>query len=114
MEIHSLSCFKINYSSGILVALSVKCLTLDSYSGHDFRVLILGLVLGFMMAMEPDQDVLFWAAQVAQQFSTTLGPGYEPGGPGLSNTLGSLRGACFSLCLCLCLSLSLCVSLMNK
>ena len=27
--------------------------------------------------------------------------------PGSSPTLGSLHGACFSLCLCLCLSLSL-------
>ena len=32
----------------------------------------------------------------------------------LSPALGSLHGACFSLCLCLCLSPSPCVSLMNK
>ena len=31
-------------------------------------------------------------------------------GSGISPTLGSLRGACFSLCLSLCLSLSVCVS----
>ena len=32
-------------------------------------------------------------------------PGYDPGIPGSSPTLGSWHGACFSLCLCLCLSL---------
>ena len=38
--------------------------------------------------------------------------GSGPGIPGSSPMLGSLHGACFSLCLCLCLSLP--VSLMNK
>ena len=40
-----------------------------------------------------------------------FGPGRDPGDPGSSPTLGSLQGACFSLCLCLCLSLSLSLSL---
>ena len=55
-------------------------------------------------------------AWVAQQFSTTFSPGHDPGDLGLSPTLGSLQGACFSLCLCLCLSLSFSVSceLINK
>ena len=39
-------------------------------------------------------------------------PGHDPEDQGSSPTLGSLHGACFSLCLCLCLSLSL--FLMNK
>ena len=46
-----------------------------------------------------------WLSGLAPVF----GPGRDPGVPGLSPTLGSLHGACFSLCLCLCLSLSLCV-----
>ena len=54
------------------------------------------------------------AAWVGQQFSTAVSPGRDPGDPGLSPTLGSLHGACFSLCLCLCLSLSsLCFSWIN-
>ncbi|XP_025293804.1 TBC1 domain family member 1 isoform X3 [Canis lupus dingo] len=48
-----------------------------------------------------------WAALVAQRFSVAFSPGPDPRDPGSSPTLGSLRGACFSLCLCLCLSLSL-------
>ena len=52
------------------------------------------------------------AALVAQRFGAALGLGCDPGDPGSSLTLGSLRGACFSLCLCLCLSL--CVSLNKK
>ena len=47
------------------------------------------------------------AAWVAQGFSAAFCPGPDPGEPGWSPTLGSLHGACFSLCLCLCLSLSL-------
>ena len=38
-------------------------------------------------------------AWVAQQLSA-LGLGHDPGVPGSSPTLGSLGGACFSLCLC--------------
>ena len=52
------------------------------------------------------------AAWVAQRFGTAFGPRCNLGAPGSSPTLGSLHGACSSLCLCLCLSLSL--SLMNK
>ena len=54
----------------------------------------------------------YGATQVAQQFNATFSSGCDPRDPGLSPTLGSLHGACFSLCLCLCLSLSLsvCVS----
>ncbi|XP_077735761.1 TBC1 domain family member 1 isoform X3 [Canis aureus] len=51
-----------------------------------------------------------WAALVAQRFSAAFSLGPDPRDPGSSPTLGSLRGACFSLCLCLCLSLSLCLS----
>ena len=47
-----------------------------------------------------------WAAWVAQQFSATFGPGGDPGDPGWSPALGSLHGACFSLCLSLSLYLS--------
>ncbi|CAD7677426.1 unnamed protein product [Nyctereutes procyonoides] len=42
------------------------------------------------------------AAWMAQQFSAAFSPGRDPGDPGSSPALGSLRGACFSLCLCLC------------
>ena len=55
-----------------------------------------------------------WAALVAQQFSTTFGPGCDLGDLGSSPMSGSLLGACFSLGLCLCLSLSGCVSWINK
>ena len=54
------------------------------------------------------------AAQVAQRFSATFGPGHDLGDLGSSPTSGSLHEACFSLCLCLCLSLSLSLSVMNK
>ena len=37
----------------------------------------------------------------------TFGPGQDPGVTGWSPTLGSLHGACFSLCLCLCLCVSI-------
>ena len=47
-----------------------------------------------------------WFSGLASAF----GSGRDLGVPGLSLTLGSPQGACFSLCLCLCLS----VSLMNK
>ena len=44
---------------------------------------------------------------MAQQLnSSVFGLGCDPGVLGSSPTLGSLHGACFSLCLCLCLSLS--------
>ena len=58
----------------------------------------------------------FGAARVAQRFGAAFSLGRDPGDPGSSPALGSLHGACFSLCLCLCLSLSLslCVSVMNK
>ncbi|CAK7312667.1 hypothetical protein VULLAG_LOCUS16960 [Vulpes lagopus] len=40
-----------------------------------------------------------------------LAPAFGPGGrswsPGIESCVGSLHGACFSLCLCLCLSLSI-------
>ena len=49
------------------------------------------------------------AAPVAQWFGAACSPGCDPGVAGLSTTLGSLCGACFSLCLCLCLCV--CVSL---
>ena len=39
-----------------------------------------------------------------------FGTGRDPGVLGSGPALGSLQGACFSLCLCLCLS----VSLMNE
>ena len=42
--------------------------------------------------------------------ASAFGSGRDPGVLGLSPTLGSLHGACFSLCLYVCLS----VSLMNK
>ena len=45
-------------------------------------------------------------AWMVQQLSSAFGPGHDPGVPGSSPTLGSLHGACFSLCLCLCLCLS--------
>ena len=38
-----------------------------------------------------------WAAQVAQWFSATFGPGYDSGDLGLSPTSGPLHGAWFSL-----------------
>ena len=50
--------------------------------------------------------ILSRAALVAQRFSTAFGPEPDPGDLASSPTLGSLHGACFSLCLCLCLSLS--------
>ena len=40
-----------------------------------------------------------WAAGVAQRFSATFSPGPDPRDLGSSPTLGSLHGACFSLCL---------------
>ena len=42
--------------------------------------------------------------------ASAFGSGRDPGVLGSSPTLGSLHGACFSLCLCLCLSLSLSAS----
>ena len=54
------------------------------------------------------------AAVVAQWFGAAFGLGRDPGDPVSSPTLGSLRGACFSLCLCLCLSLSLCVCVCHE
>ena len=53
-------------------------------------------------------------ARVPQQFSATFSLGCDPGDLGSSPALGSLHGACFSLCLYLCLSLPLPVSLMNE
>ena len=50
------------------------------------------------------------AALVAWWFSAAFSPGCDPGDLGSSPALGSLHGACFSLCLCLCLS----VSFMNE
>ena len=47
------------------------------------------------------------AAPGAQRFSSAFSVGPDPGDPESSPTLGSLRGACFSLCLCLGLSISL-------
>ena len=41
------------------------------------------------------------AARVAQWFGTALGPGRDPGDPGLSPMSAPLHGACFSLCLSL-------------
>ena len=38
-----------------------------------------------------------WAARVAPRFSATFSPGPDSGDPGSRPTLGSLRGACFSL-----------------
>ena len=49
-------------------------------------------------------------AQVAQRFSTAFSLGCDPKDLGLIPTLGSLYGACISLCLCFSPS----VSLMNK
>ena len=50
------------------------------------------------------------AAWVAQRFSAAFSPGYDPRDLGSSPTLGSLHGACFSLCLYLCpLPLPLCL-----
>ena len=45
---------------------------------------------------------------------SSFGSGHDPRVLGLSLALGSLWGACFSLCLCLCLSLSLDLSWINK
>ena len=50
--------------------------------------------------------IQLWAARVTQRFSAAFSPGRDPGDLGSSPTLGSLRGACFSLCLSLPLSLS--------
>ena len=36
---------------------------------------------------------------MAQWFSSTFGPGWDPGDPGSSLASGSLHRACFSLCL---------------
>ena len=47
----------------------------------------------------------FQGSRVAQQFSATIGLGPDPGDQASSPALGSLHGACLSLCLCLCLSL---------
>ena len=41
------------------------------------------------------------AAPMAQRFSATFSPGRDPGDPGSSPALGSLHGACLSLCFCL-------------
>ena len=54
------------------------------------------------------QGIPGWLSGLVPAF----GSGRDPGDPGSSPTLGSLRGACFPLCLCLCLFLS--VSPMNK
>ena len=54
------------------------------------------------------------ATQVAQRFSAAFSPKPDPGGLGLSPTLGSLHGACFSLYLSHSLSLSLSLSPINK
>ena len=55
-----------------------------------------------------DLGISWWLRGLAP----ALGPGLDPGVRGSNPTLGSLHGACFSLCLCLCLSfsLSLCLS----
>ena len=50
-----------------------------------------------------------WAAWAPQRLSILHQLRASERDPGV---LGSLRGACFSLCLCLCLNLALC--LMNK
>ena len=53
----------------------------------------------------------YWDPWVAQRLlAPAFGPGWDPGVPGSSPTLGSLHVACFFLCLCLCLSLSLSLS----
>ena len=52
-------------------------------------------------------------AWVAQQLSA-FGPECDPGDPGLSPTLGSLREACLLLPLPVSLPLCVCVFLMNK
>ena len=58
----------------------------------------------------PENEQTDWDAWVAQCLPSAQG--CDPGVLGSSPTLGSLQGACFSLCLCV--SLPLCVSLMNK
>ena len=52
MEIHSLSWFKINYSSSTSSDLLFKCLACDFYSGGDLQVLKLSFMFGSMLAME--------------------------------------------------------------
>ena len=61
--------------------------------------------------MQLSFKIEFRAAGVAHWFSAAFGLGRDPGDPGMSPMLGSLHGACFSLCLCLCLPLSLSFSL---
>ena len=46
------------------------------------------------------QNNPLWVSPVVQWFSTTFGPGHDPGDLGSSPTSGFLHGACFSLCLC--------------
>ena len=55
-------------------------------------------------------DVDFLGDPWGAQWVTAFGLGRDSGVLESSPTLGSLHGACFSLCLCLCLFLSLGVS----
>ena len=63
--------------------------------------------LNNLLLIKPDLKDTLRANWVAQRFSATFDPGCDPGDLGVSPTLGSLHGACFSLCLCLCLSVHL-------
>ena len=46
-----------------------------------------------------DNNGVSGVAPVAQRFGAAFGPGCDPGVLGSSTALGSLHGACFSLCL---------------
>ena len=59
-----------------------------------------------IIVLRKSRGIPGWRSGLAPAF----GPGRDPGDPGLSPTLGSLQGACFSLPVLLPLSLSL----MNK
>ena len=63
----------------------------------------LQITWGQILIEEDKQGIPEWLSSLVSAF----GPGCEPGILGSSPTLGSLHGACFSLCLCLCLPLSL-------
>ena len=76
-------------------------------SDQEFKMTMVNMLRTLMDKVDSEQEQMGRAARVAQRFRATYGPGCDPGDSGSSSTLGSLSGACFSLCLCLCFSLSL-------
>ena len=56
----------------------------------------------------------FGASKGLSSWASAFSSGRDPGVLRLNPALGSLQGACFSLCLCLCLSMCVCLSWINK